>query len=78
MDTVKIKKSALLARINRQIKKEDKRLYKTRTETQRADLGEYYVLDTERNLIALKQIQDLEQYARERDYLKNFEAIMED
>ena len=72
MDTVS--KPALLARINRRLAQEDGKLKKVRGERARLDLGDYYVVDVNRNRIVATRV-DPETFAREIGALKPYERV---
>jgi hypothetical protein len=69
-----VSKAALMARINRKLSRTNQRLKAARGDRQRLDLGDYYVINVNRNWIVSKGI-DLEEYARELDVLQPWEAL---
>ena len=75
--TVPVGKRALIARINRTLKKDDEMLKATRGERARSDLGDYYIIDVRGNLILHKDV-DLEDLGRELGVLKGVEHLEEE
>ena len=65
---------ALLQRINRALAKRDEVVKTTRGDRLRFDLGEYYCVDYDRNLIVEDHI-DLEDLGRELGVLKGWERL---
>ena len=63
-NTVPVTLRAVIQRINRKLAGEDKRLKATRGERARSDLGDYYLLNVNRNFIAAHHV-DPEALARE-------------
>ncbi len=72
--TVPVSRRALIQRINRALRKDDKILKTARSERVRLDLGDYYIINTRRNLLTDKQI-DLESLGRELDALADYERL---
>jgi hypothetical protein len=75
--TVPVTTRALLQRINRALKKDDEMLKTTRGERGRSDLGDYYVLDLNRNFVTRHDV-DPEALGRKLGVLKDFEHIEEE
>ena len=71
---VPVSHAALIARINRRLIHDDKRLYKSRSEMARADLGEWYIVNVNRNLVVAKDV-DPEEFAREIGVLTPYERV---
>ena len=63
-EQVNVSFPAVIARINRVLRKQDEQLKKARGDRMRLTLGEYYVLDWRRNFI-VRQYVDVEDIARE-------------
>jgi hypothetical protein len=72
--TVPISERALLARINRQLVKEDQKLAKTRSEKAKVEVGDYYLLNFERNAILRMRV-DLEDLGHDLGVLKRYEVL---
>jgi hypothetical protein len=72
--TVPISERALLARINRQLVKEDQKLVKTRSEKAKVEVGDYYLLNFERNAILRMRV-DLEDLGHDLGVLKRYEVL---
>ncbi len=68
---------ALLQRINRHLRKQDHSLKKVRGERAWIDLGDFYLLDWQRNAIVQHHI-DIEQKARELKVLAKWEVLKGD
>jgi hypothetical protein len=75
---VPVSTRALLARLNRKLRHEDL-MVKTCAPYRRGydELGDFYVVNTNRNWIAEKNI-DLEDFAREYEVLKPWEKLVEE
>ena len=71
---VPISERALLARINRQLVKEDQKLVKTRSEKVKVEVGDCYLLNVERNAI-LRMPVDLEDLGHDLGVLKRYEVL---
>jgi hypothetical protein len=69
---VRVSRVALIARINRKLVREGKRLYASRSERASSDLGGFYILDMRRNSIAAGHVDPVE-LAREIGVLRPFE-----
>lgn len=67
---------AVIQRINRKLAPDLRKLKKTR-ERYRSDLGDYYVLDFDRNFILWKHVEP-ETLAKELGVLGDFERVEED
>jgi len=81
-DTVTMR--ALIQRINRRLKREHQdgernleTVKATRSPRARQDLGDYYLLNLERNLITGTHV-DLEKFGRELGVLQRYERVEED
>jgi hypothetical protein len=71
---VKLTDRALLQRINRKLKEQDKQVRKCRENSRSYnDLGSYYAVDVSRNSIAWLNV-DLTELARELDVLRPWES----
>jgi len=73
-ETVPVSQRALIARINRALKKDDEVLKATRGERWRDEQGDFYILDWRKNWIVYKHV-DLEELGRELEVLKPFEHL---
>jgi hypothetical protein len=71
---VAISGRALTQRIDRALSKTGKRLIKTRTDKDKSQYGDYYVVDTEMNCVVSCQI-NLEGLGRETGALKAYECL---
>ncbi len=72
---VPVAEKALLMRINRKLAKEGRlQVKKLRGELARTELGDFYLLDLNRNAIKATHL-DLEAYARELGVLAPYEAL---
>lgn len=72
---IPLSERAIVARINRKLTKEGYlRLKKARGERAVASVGEYYLIDANRNIIHAMRV-DPESYARQIDVMSNYEAI---
>lgn len=67
---------ALIQRINRRLRKEDEVMKKSRSERVRLDLGDYYILDFNRNFIVAQYV-DPEAFGREIGALESYETVIE-
>jgi hypothetical protein len=66
---------ALLARVNRQLRKDEQTLFRCRADsTWHDDLGDFYIVDTRGNSIFAKHV-DLTALAKEKGQLKDFEVL---
>jgi len=65
---------ALHQRINRKLEKKDQKLFKSRTQQDVSDLGDYYLIDVSSNAIVGNHI-DLESLGRELGALEEYEAL---
>lgn len=75
---VPVTKRALLQRINRRLRKEDEMVRATRGDGRaRQELGDYYRINFNRNLLLEKQV-DLEEVGRELGVLAAYERLEED
>jgi hypothetical protein len=69
---------ALIQRLNRKLKSDDTIVKKTRPDSRAwSDLGDYYVLDLNRNLIVDRRldVDDLEKMGREKKVLADWERV---
>ena len=76
MLTFTISEKAVVARINRRLRRDGQMLRKTRGELARRDLGDYWVHELSRNL-ALETRVDPEEMARELGVLDKYEEVEE-
>ena len=75
--TVSITRRALTQRINRALLKQNERLYKSRGMRMYFDVGDFYVVDLRRNLVAGKDV-DPEELGRELGVLKKYERVVDE
>lgn len=68
---------ALIQRINRALARSDEVLRSTRGDRWRSTLGDYYVLDINRNLVCAKHVVP-EDLGRELGVLREYETLVED
>jgi hypothetical protein len=68
---------AVLQRLNRKLAKEDEKMAKARGARARFDLGEYFILDTERNFVKCTNV-DPVAFAKDYGVLADWETIVED
>jgi hypothetical protein len=71
---VLVSERTILARINRQLRKEGEVMRKTRPGRAQGDLGRYYVLDSGRNLLVWHHV-NIDPWARERGILRPEEVL---
>jgi hypothetical protein len=71
-----ISRAALMARINRKIRREDLKLCKLRSQRSWTDLGDYYIVDLRRNFLVEGHINPVA-YARELGVLAPYEKAEE-
>ena len=71
---VPVSQRALIQRINRALAKENEALKAARSERDRQQLGNYFVIDLHRNTVQAQHV-DLEALARELGVLKPYEAL---
>ena len=76
MKSIPVTRRALLQRINRKLKKVSEVLRATRGENARADFGDYFILDLDRNAVLHKAV-DLEKLGRKKGVLKKFERLVD-
>jgi len=74
--SIPVTRRALLQRINRKLKKVSEVLRATRGENARADFGDYFILDLDRNAVLHKAV-DLEKLGRKKGVLKKFERLVD-
>jgi hypothetical protein len=74
---VPVSRRALLARINRALRKEGEVLKATRADRWRGDLGDYYTVDTDRNAIVAQHV-DPEELGRRLGVLADYEEVRDD
>ena len=72
--TLLISERSLIRRINRKLADDEQVLRMARGERAKRHVGEFYVVDTRRNLIVSKHI-NLVMFARQMDALKPWERI---
>ncbi len=80
MEKIPVSKPALIKRINRRLAKEGRlgyQLKKDRGYRWRSSLGEYYVLDINRNFIVRTHV-NLEAYGNEIGALEPYEELVEE
>ena len=76
---VPVTERALIQRINRVLAKQDEMLKVTRGQRARADLGDWYVLDVQRNTVMRSNMSShlsLEDYGRKLGALQPFEKLV--
>lgn len=73
--TVPVSARALLQRINRKLAADGERLKATRGESARQELGNYYVIDTNRNAVLHKDV-DVEEFGRKCGVLAAWERVV--
>ncbi|GAB3377704.1 hypothetical protein [Azotobacter armeniacus] len=72
---VKVTERALLARINRALRKDNQQLYRCREGSQaHGELGDFYAVDTALDVIMAKHI-DLAMWARDMGVLPDWEEL---
>lgn len=76
MRTVPVTHRALVQRINRALKKDNKNLKAARSEKVSQELGGYFVVDLHRNAVVSKDV-DLEEFGRELGALQKFERLVD-
>ncbi len=74
---VPVTSRALIQRINRALKDRGEMVRTARGERALLDLGQFYVIDVSANCVMAKDI-DLEQWGRDLEALKPFEALAEE
>ncbi len=74
---VPVSRRALIARLNRHLKKDGECLRTSRGERARQDLGDYFVIDVSKNHVINKDV-DLEDLGRELGVLAAFEKLTDD
>ena len=74
---VPIAKRAVVARINRKLKHDGRMLKTLRGYKAQSDLGDYYVVDLDRNMIIETHV-DPEAYGREIGVLEEWEVLSDD
>lgn len=75
--TVPVTVRALIQRINRKLAKDEEKLMKLRGERGRDDLGDYYVVNLDRNHVVNSHI-DPEQFGRKIGVLEEWETVVQD
>lgn len=68
---------ALFQRLNRRLKANDQKLVAARSERVRAEVGDYFVIDTARNTVVAMHV-DLNELAREVGALAGHESVVEE
>lgn len=71
---VPVSKRALIQRINRRLARDGEKLYATRGRRAFQDLGEFHVIDVDRNFVAQKDV-DLEELGRNLKVLSPWEKL---
>lgn len=71
---VPVTSRALIQRINRRLKPDGEMLKRSRGALAEGELGEYYTVDFERNVLGYTRI-NLEKYGRELGVLADFESL---
>ena len=71
---VAVSLTALVARINRKLRKQGEKLRRAYTESAQQEVGHYFVVDLNRNRIVNTDV-DPEQFARELEVLQPWEAL---
>jgi hypothetical protein len=74
--TVPVTERALMQRINRKLRKEDQVMKSTRGDKWRGDLGNYYIVDLNRNTIVAQHCTP-EKIGRELGVLAHYEHMAE-
>ena len=74
---IPVAKRALLARINRHLATKGQKLFAARSERIRAVVGDFYLIDTDKNLHIDDHI-DLEEFGRELGVLQPWEKLEEE
>jgi len=74
---VLVSRRALIQRINRRLDARQEKLCVTRGQRMRMDVGDYYVVDYNRNFVVASHV-DLEEWGRELDALKGYEVVAEE
>lgn len=73
---VPVSTRALLQRINRKLAEGDEQLKTARSDRARLELGDYYVIDVNRNVVRGKNV-DPETLGRELGVLKGWETVVD-
>ena len=68
---------ALTQRINRKLATEGQKLLAARGETQKAEVGNHFIIDTEKNVVVAKNV-DLEKLGKKLGVIKPFETLAEE
>ncbi len=74
--TVPVTLRAVVQRINRKLAGGDEKLRKNRGQRDWGDLGDYYIINTNRNFLVAGHV-DPEAYARELGVLKPWESMVD-
>lgn len=74
--TVPVSERALIQRINRALAKDGERLRKARSVQTTLSVGDYYVLDVQKNFIAHQHV-DLDHLGRELKVLHRYEHLVD-
>ena len=77
MGAVPVTMRALVQRINRALAQDDEALKKTRGARAIQELGDYYVLDFNRNALVEKDV-DPEEFGRELGVLQDYERLVKE
>ena len=71
---VGVTESALIQRLNRKLKADGAKLKTARSEGVERDVGRYFIVDVQRNFIAIQHV-DLEELGRKLEVLKPWEEV---
>ncbi|MFB8828215.1 hypothetical protein [Azotobacter salinestris] len=72
---VKVTERALLARINRALRKDNQQLYRCREDSQAyEELGDFYAVDTAQDVVMARHV-DLAMWARDLGMLPDWEEL---
>jgi hypothetical protein len=74
---VAVTRAAVIQRVNRKLAHDREQLRATRSERARSSMGDYYVIDTERNVMVSDDVDPIA-LARELGVLKPWESVVED
>lgn len=75
--TVPVTMRALIQRINRKLRPDDEMLKVARGERARAQLGDYYAIDFNRNIVTAQHV-DPEKWGREMNVLAPWEHVSDE
>ena len=74
---VPVSERALFQRIQRKLKKEGQKIYRSRAGRQKMDLGTYYTVTLWTNTVDAYHIEDLEKFGRECSAIADHEYLSE-